>query len=220
MPSYRMVLAEDQAAFRQKIKKILAPNRDLEVVAEIGDGLELMELLPGLSAQMVIMDLTLPHLPGFEAIRRVKGSDPDLKVLVLTSRREKEFLQLAFGMGADGCLLKEEAPLELLAAIKAIRQGEVYLSPELAPPLAELYIQNLRRTTHPPPPTPLTGREIEILTLIAEGKSSKEIAARLFLSFRTVQNHRANILRKLNLKKTADLVRYAIRQGYISTASS
>ncbi|MEW6388545.1 MAG: response regulator transcription factor [Thermodesulfobacteriota bacterium] len=216
MSSYRIVLADDQTAICQRLKKIIGGSRDLKVVAEVGNGLELMELLPCLSAQMVIMDLTLPHLPGFEAIRRVKASDPDLKVLVLTSRREKEFLQLAFGMGADGCLLKEEALLELPAAIKTIRQGGIYLSLQLAQPLAELYIQNLRKTPQPPSPNPLTGREIEILTLIAEGKSSKEIASRLFLSFRTVQNHRANILRKLNLKKTADLVRYAIRRGYIT----
>ncbi len=215
---YNIVLAEDHGLVREGIKKIIEAIPGLRVVGEVGDGLELLELLKGLQVDMVILDITMPSLPGIEATREIKKAYPAVKVLILTMHKKKEYLNNAIAAGVDGYLLKEDAPKELLTAMDTIREGMIYVSPLLSSDLANLYFQSQRHTTAEPA-TPLSPREIEIIKLIAEGKSSKEIAEILFLSFRTIQNHRTKIMRKLNLKKNTDLVRYAIREGYTVTST-
>jgi DNA-binding NarL/FixJ family response regulator len=214
---YNIVLAEDHGLVREGIKKIIEAIPGLRVVGEVGDGLELLELLKGLPVDMVILDITMPSLPGIEATREIKKAYPAVKVLILTMHKKKEYLNNAIAAGVDGYLLKEDAPKELVTAMDTIREGMIYVSPLLSSDLANLYFQSQR---HPAaePTAPLSPREIEIIKLIAEGKSSKEIAEILFLSFRTIQNHRTKIMRKLNLKKNTDLVRYAIRKGYTVTS--
>jgi DNA-binding NarL/FixJ family response regulator len=219
MIMYKIVLAEDHVLVREGIKKIIEALPGLHIVGEVGDGLELLELLKGLAVDMVILDISMPSLPGIEVTREIKKVYPAVKVLILTMHKKKEYLNNAIAAGVDGYLLKEDAPKELLNAIDKIRQGMIYVSPLLSSDLAALYVQS-RRPDQDEPLEPLSPREIEIITLIAEGKSSKEIASILFLSFRTIQNHRTKIMKKLNLKKNTDLVRYAIRKGYTPTAIS
>lgn len=213
---YRIILAEDHALVRQGIKRIIEDVQNLEVVREAGNGLQLLEALRTIPADLVILDISMPLLSGIEALREVKRTFPHVKVLVLTMHKKAEYLNDALSAGADGYLLKEDAARELLSAIDTIRRGDIYVSPLLTMELAHLYVQSRREANLGHPDEPLSSREIEILTLIAEGKSSKEIAEQLFISFRTVQNHRTKIMRKLNLRKSADLVKYAIRKGYFT----
>jgi DNA-binding NarL/FixJ family response regulator len=216
---YKIILAEDHVLVREGIKKIIEALPGLEVVGEVGDGPELLEFLHTAAVDMVILDISLPSQPGIEVAREITKSYPQVKILILTMHKKKEYLKNAIEAGVHGYLLKDDAPKELVNAIDKIRQGLVYVSPLLSSDLATLYVQEHRQ---PPaePPDILTPREIEIISLIAEGKSSKEIAAIMFLSFRTIQNHRTRIMKKLNLKKNTDLVRYAIHKGYTATPFS
>jgi DNA-binding NarL/FixJ family response regulator len=217
MIMYKIVLAEDHILVREGIKKIIEGIPGLQVVGEVGDGSELLRLLKKLPVDMVILDITMPTLSGIEATREIKQANPAVKVLILTMHKKKDYLHNAIASGVDGYLLKEDAPKELLSAIEKIRKGMIYVSPLLAGDLVNLYVQSQRQEVAEPG-EPLTPREIEI-TKDAEGKSSKEMAEILFLSFRTIQNHRAKIMKKLNLKKNTDLVKYAIQKGYTAAAS-
>jgi DNA-binding NarL/FixJ family response regulator len=215
---YRILLAEDHALVREGIKKILEDFADFQVVGEAGDGLQLLELLKTLSTDLVILDISMPGMSGIEAAREIKRSYPEVKILILTMHKKKEYLNDAIASGVDGYLLKEDVAKELGSAIDKIRQGLTYISPLLSNELTNLFVQS-RRVVPEPPAEPLTPREIEIVKLIAEGKTSREIADLLFLSFRTIQNHRTRIMRKLNLKKNTDLVKYAIRMGFVDPAT-
>ena len=165
---------------------------------------------------MVILDIFMPNLRGIEAIHEIKRIHPDVKILILTMHKDKEYLYLALSAGAKGYLLKEDADKELFSAIEKIRQGKTYISPYFSEEVIDDLVQMGRGDTKTIfEIDPLTPREREVLKLIAEGKSSKEIADLLFISVFTVNNHRASIMEKLNLKKATDLVKYAIRKGYI-----
>jgi DNA-binding NarL/FixJ family response regulator len=218
MIMYKIILAEDHVLVREGIKKIIEAFPGFEIVGEVGDGPDLLRLLKKLSVDMVILDITMPSLPGIEVAREIKQTYPNVKVLILTMHKKTEYLHNAMAAGVDGYLLKEDAPKELLNAIEKIRQDMIYVSPLLASDLANLYVQS-QRQEEAEPAEPLSRREIEIIKMIAEGKSSKEMAEILFLSFRTIQNHRAKIMKKLNLKKNTDLVKYAIQKGYTAAAS-
>ena len=215
---YRIVLADDHKMFRLGVRKIIDETDDLAVVGEAGDGLELLELIKTLSPQMVILDISMPKMRGVEATREIKMIDPGIKILVLTMHRNKELLYHCFSEGAKGYLLKEDTDTELFSAIDAIRKGRSYVSPilsiDLADDLSRIYSGSQNRSQER-----LTLREREVLTLISEGKSRKEIADALYISVHTVGHHRSNILRKLNIRKTAELVKYAVRKGYTSTNS-
>ncbi|MGP8051277.1 MAG: response regulator [Desulfobaccales bacterium] len=216
----RILLADDHVMFRRGIRRIIQSISDVEVVGEANDGFELIEILKTTSPQLVILDISMPNLRGLEATREIKIINPEVKVLILTMHKDQEYLYHAFAAGAEGYLLKEDADTELISAIDTLRKGGTYISPLLAPQLADLFMEKSRPAgelaaisgQH------LTTREREIIKLIAEGKSSKEVGELLFISSRTVQHHRANIMRKLNVKKTADLVKYAIQKGYTTAA--
>jgi len=213
MDTYRIVVADDHALFRQGLKGVLSGAADLEVVGEAGDGLELLNLLKlsKLDPHLVILDISMPNLRGLEAIREIKTMHPNVKILIVTMHKDKEYLYQALADGADGYFLKKDADTELFAAIKRIRNGEIYVSPHLSEKLEDDWKQ-IRGGFGKPI---LTNREKQVLKLIAEGKLNKEIAEVLFVSVHTIERHRANIINKLNLKKTADLVKYAIQKGYI-----
>jgi len=214
--SYHIVLVDDHVMFRQGLKRILMERSDLEVVGEVDCGLELLKLLERLVPDLIILDISMPNLRGLEAIHEIKVNHPEVKILVLTMHKDKEYLHQAFTAGAQGYLLKEDADSELFSAIDRVRQGRIYVSPKLSEELTEDWAKISRGDDKPSfEPVRLTTREREVLKLIAEGKSSKEIGDLLFISVRTVEHHRANIMEKLNLKKTADLVKYAIQKGYI-----
>ena len=165
---------------------------------------------------MVILDISMPNLRGLEATREIKRLFPNVKVLILTMHRGKEYVYGAISAGAEGYLLKEDADTELFIAVDKIRQGERYISPILSGELTHelIHIRNEGQTTSSY--ESLTLREKEVLKLIAEGKSHNDIADLLFISIRTVDHHRANIMRKLSIKDTANLTKYAIREGYTS----
>jgi DNA-binding NarL/FixJ family response regulator len=213
---YSIVLADDHVLVRQGLRRILEGMPGLKVVGEANDGLELLTLLSHLVPNMVILDIFMPNLRGIEAIHEIKKIHPDVHVLILTMHKDKEYLYLALSAGAKGYLLKEDADKELFSAIEKIRQGKTYLSPYFSQEVIDDLVQVGKGNARPIfDIDPLTPREREVLKLIAEGKSSKEIAQLLFISVPTVNNHRANIMEKLNLNKATDLVKYAIRKGYI-----
>jgi len=206
--AYTIVLADDHAMFRDGIRKIIERIKDALVSGEVNDGLELLELLKRSSPNLVILDISMPNLRGLEAIREIKRTYPQVKVLVLTMHKKKEFLQQALRDGADGFLLKEDAGSELIRAVQTVRNGGKYLSPLLSGVLTSLAVEEEKTEV-------LTIREREVLKLLAEGKRTKEIAEALYISPFTVRRHRSNIMEKLNIKSLADLVKYAISQSYI-----
>jgi DNA-binding NarL/FixJ family response regulator len=215
---FKILLADDHVMFRRGVRRIIQGLDNVEVVGEASDGLELLRLLKDLDPSLVIMDISMPNLRGLEATREIKCVDPRVKVLILTMHKDREYLYHALTAGAEGYLLKEDADGELISAIETLRKGGTFISSLLSAQMADIFVDKFRPggESLSAPEEPLTVREREIIKLIAEGKSSKEIGQLLFISSRTVQHHRANIMRKLNLKKTADLVMYAIQKGYVT----
>lgn len=216
MHSYKILIADDHALFREGLKRILAEARRLKVVGEVADGLELLKILNRITPDMIMLDISMPNIRGIEAIREIKTVQPNAKILVLTMHRDMEYLHQAISSGAHGYLLKEDADRELFLAIEKVQQGKIYVSPKLSEYLTEDWAR-IHRGEHEPAfeAEPLTTREREILKLVAEGKSNKEVASLLNISIRTVEHHRANIMDKLNLKNIAELIKYAIQKGYI-----
>lgn len=212
---YRVVLADDHVLVRHGLRRILEENKDLEIEGEVGDGLELLSLLNKTEPDMVLLDVSMPNLRGIEAIPEIQRMQPNLKVLILTMHNEEEYLYQAISAGADGYLLKEDAEKELFSAIESIRHGKVYISPSLADQSMENWVRIRRGKDSTYESKTLTVRQREILKLIAEGKSNKEIGDLLYISVRTVERHRANIMSKLNIHRTAELVQYALRKHYI-----
>ena len=216
MGAYSIILADDHVLVRQGLKRILEEMPGLEVVGEANDGLELLALLSRRVPDMVILDIFMPNLRGIEAIYEIKKLHRDIKILILTMHTDKEYLYLALSSGAKGYLLKEDADKELFSAIEKVRQGKTYVSPHFSEEVINDLVQIGKGEAKDVfERDPLTPREREVLKMIAEGKSSKEIAGALFISVFTVNNHRASIMEKLNLNKATDLVKYAIRKGYI-----
>ena len=211
MNRYRIVLADDHSLFRQGLKAVLEETEEFKVVGEAGDGLELVNLLDQVDPELIILDISMPNLRGIETIPEIKKTNPEVKILVVTMHNDKEYLYQAISQGADGYFLKRDAGTELFSAIDKIRKGKVYVSPSLSGDLTD-YWEGIRDGVKK---NILTNREREVLRLIAGGKSNKEVADMLYISVHTVERHRANLMEKLNFKKTADLVKYAIEKGYI-----
>jgi len=217
MTPYRIVLADDHRMFRLGIRRILEKDKGIEVIGEAGDGLKLLELLRTVTPDLIILDVSMPKLRGIEATREIKKILPNVKVLILSMHRDKEYVCSAISAGAEGYLLKEDADTDLFAAIEKIRREGHFISPLLAGELTFDLLQTHLKGQMTPEAEPLSTREREVIKLIAEGISNKDIADLLSISVRTVENHRASIMRKLNLKNTAHLTKYAIRMGYTST---
>jgi len=215
--SYRIVLADDHAIFRQGMRRLIEAEPGLEVIGEAKDGHELFKCLDELEPELAILDISMPKIGGVAATREISRRHPGTKILILTMHRNKEYLYHAISAGAQGYLLKEDSDLELFSAIEAIRSGGFYvtnlLAGDLAADMARILSESGKSNFEL-----LTSREKEILKLIAEGHSNRGIADRLNISIRTVENHRANVNKKLRLNKTADLVKYAIQQGMTDIA--
>jgi len=215
MSPYEIILADDHLMFRNGIKRIIEDSKNLAVIGEAGDGLQLLELLKKTKPNMVILDISMPKLRGLETTREIKARYPDIKVLILTMHRNKEYLLQAVSAKTDGYLLKEDTDKQLIVAIESIRAGKIFLSPLMTDDLSQNLlgiIENADLSFD----EALSLREREVLTLLAESKSSKEIADLLFISTRTVEHHRASINKKLKIDNIVDLVKYAIRKGYTS----
>jgi DNA-binding NarL/FixJ family response regulator len=212
MEPYRIVLADEHLLFRQGMKKIINETPEMKVVGEAGDGQEAIELVKKLLPDLAILDISMPKLSGVEACRKIKGLFPDVKILVLTMHKDREYLYQAISAGAQGYLLKEDSDEELFAAIGTIRKGAIYVTKALAG-VVSTDISALFRKGERHLPRSLTAREREVLKFICEGKSNSEVAEVLRISVRTVETHRANMMNKLDLKNTAELVRYAMENG-------
>jgi DNA-binding NarL/FixJ family response regulator len=214
MNTVRVLLADDHTLVRAGLRKLLESIDGMQVVGECGDGLELLVLVESLQPQLVLMDIAMPGLNGLEATARVVKQWPATRVLILSMHQNEEYVRQALRHGAVAYLLKDAAPLELELAIQAVLQGGTYLSPAVSKGVLNDYVQRLRGEDQEP--ELLTPRQREVLQLIAEGHSSKEIARRLDLSVKTVETHRSQLMKQLDIHEVTGLVRYAMRLGLLT----
>jgi DNA-binding NarL/FixJ family response regulator len=211
----KVLLAEDHVIVRKGIRTLLEKDEEIQIVAEAQDGNEALAKAEQLNPDVVVMDITMPLLNGLEATRRIKKYCPDVKVLILTMHTAEEYIFQLLRAGASGYVLKHAAPEELLFAIKAVHRGDTFLSPSIAKTVIDDYILHAEKSAKEDPIEILTSREREILQLLAEGHSNREIAKMLFISVKTVETHRSNLMNKLNLHGIAELVVFAINRGVI-----
>ena len=214
MSRLRVLLADDHTLVRAGLRKLLESLPDIEVVGEADDGLALLQLAQQLQPNLVLMDIAMPGLNGLEATARLTKTQPDVRVVILSMHQNEEYVRQALRNGAVAYLLKDAAPLELELALKAVLRGETYLSPAVSRGIVTDYVQRLRADEQPG--DALTPRQREVLQLVAEGHSTKEIARRLDLSVKTVDTHRSQLMKQLDIHEVAGLVRYAMRNGLIS----
>lgn len=213
-PATRVLLADDHNLVRAGVRKILEAQPGFEVVGEVGDGAAVLEALASTEVDVLVLDLTMPGMDGFEVLGRAKEIRPEVRVLVLTMHAGSEHVTRAVREGADGYLLKDSAVQELVAAIEAVMAGRSYYSAQVQHELGQLLRAG---STLGRPLDLLTERERDVLRLVARGLSTKEIAGRLDISPRTVDTHRANLMRKLGLRSVALLTQFAIREGLLQT---
>jgi two-component system response regulator NreC len=206
----RLLLVDDHAMMRQGLSGLLSGEDDMQIVAECADGAVAVKLALDLGPDVVIMDVGLPSLNGIEATKRIVAERPDIQVLMLTMYDDAQTVDRALRAGARGYVLKGAGVETLCTAIRAVGRGEVYLSEAISAYVVQGYLG-----TSAPVAEPLSSRETQILQLIAEGFTSSEIAERLGLKTKTIQNYRTNVMDKLGVKTTAGLVRYALKSGLI-----
>jgi two-component system response regulator NreC len=207
---YRILLADDHSVVRQGFRLILENQTDMEVVGEASNGREAVHIAESLQPDVIVMDVTMPELNGIEATRRIGELAPRARVLALSMHKDSVYVREILRAGAKGYLLKDAAGNDLLAAVRAVARGEGYLSPAVSDAVLTDYRKHVTN-----PIDLLTSREREVLQMIAEGKTNKEIANSLQLSVYTVEAHRGRVMEKLNLHSTGELVRFALRNGLI-----
>jgi DNA-binding NarL/FixJ family response regulator len=215
--SFRIMVADDHEVVRRGLCALLRAQPDWEVCAEASDGREAVEKALKAKPEVAILDIGMPNLNGLEATRQILKANPDIKVLILTLHDSDQVVQDVLNAGARGFLLKTDAARDLIAAVEALRRDKIYFTPKVAAMVLDGY---LRRDTvvireEMPTHSRLTPREREIVQLLAEGKSSKEVAVALGLSVKTAETHRSNIMRKLELHSVSDLVLYAVRNNIV-----
>ena len=216
MNKIRVLLAEDHTIVRQGIRSLLDEEAGIEVIGEAEDGREAIRMTQQLLPDVVLMDITMPGLNGLEATRQIKALFPETKVLVLTMHADEEYVYQILRAGASGYVVKKAAVTELVLAIQAVYRGDSFLSPSISRKVIEEYIRKAEAMTVNRYDR-LTDREREVLQLIAEGHSSQEIAELLHITEGTVRSHRASLMDKLDIHSTAELTRYAIRKGVITS---
>jgi DNA-binding NarL/FixJ family response regulator len=210
--SIRILLAEDHTIVREGLRSLIEKEPDMEIVGEAEDGRTALELVRELSPDIVIMDITMPSLNGVEATRHITSEFHQVKVIALSIHSNRRFVTDMLGAGAVGYILKECLFDELVQAIQAVYAGNSYLSPRITSIVVEDYIKRLTIVAESPLST-LTSREREVLQLVAEGKSTKQIALELHVSTKTVEATRRRIMQKLDIHSVAELTRYAVREG-------
>ncbi|HEX7767109.1 MAG TPA: response regulator transcription factor [Nitrospira sp.] len=212
----RVLLADDHALFRAGLRALLQSIDGVQVVAEAGTGPDAIQLVERDRPNLVLMDIAIPGLSGLEAAARITKSWPQVRVIILSMHSNEEYVRQALRAGASGYLLKGAEPSELELALKAVMRGETYLTPSVSKRVVDDY---LRQGSASKKGVTLSPRQCEVLKLIAEGGSTKEIAGKLDLSVKTVEGHRAELMRRLEIHDVAGLVRYAIRTGLIAVDS-
>jgi DNA-binding NarL/FixJ family response regulator len=227
--SIRVLLADDHDILRQGLKMLLSMQQEMQVVGEARTGREAVTMALNLNPDVVVMDISMPDMDGLEACQLIRNQQPATQVLILTMHESEEYFLQSLHMGAAGYLVKKAAPSDLRLAINAIAQGGAFLYPGLAKALIRSYVTSSASVTpashdHETMNTSslaqalrvLTPRELEVLRLVAEGRTNQEIADQLTLSIKTVQTHRANVMEKLDLRDITHLVRFAVRHGLIA----
>jgi two-component system response regulator NreC len=212
MQGIKVMLVDDHAILRDGIRALICLHDDLEIIGEASDGKEAVEKALELEPDVVIMDISIPGMDGLEVTRRIKKRNTKIRILVLTQHDDKEYVLSSIKAGAAGYVPKKAMGSELVSAIRAVHRGESFLYPSAAAALIDDY----RQQAEVEPYDRLTAREREILTLIADGHSSRKIAEMLFISFKTVQGHRTKIMDKLDIRNRVELIKYAIRKGLVS----
>src|SRR5579863_9736389 len=210
MKRIRILLADDHAVVRQCFRMLLSAHEDLEIVGEAGNGREAVELAARLRPDVVVMDVTMPELNGIEATRRMTADNPHIRVVALSMHKDSVYVREILRAGARGYLLKDSVADDLVAAVRAVAGGEGYLSPAISNAVLDDYRKHVTNPIHL-----LSSREREVLQMLAEGKTNKEIAVVLNLSVYTVDAHRGRIMEKLNVHSINELVRFAVRNGLI-----
>lgn len=216
MRKIRILLADDHQLMRRGLRLLIEQQSDLSVVGEAADGREAVALAKSLRPDVAVMDITMPNLNGIEAAHQIKQSQPEIAVIVLSMHPDESYVLRALKSGAKGYLLKDSAESDLIQAVRAVAHGKSFFSPTVSKVLLDDYVRKLQRTGAEDAYDLLTPREREILQLVAEGKSNKDVAHLLNLSVYTIETHRSNIMQKLHLKGVPELTLYAVRKGIIS----
>ena len=212
----RILLADDHNIMRRGLRLLLERQAGFEVVAEAADGREAAERAEATRPDVVVLDIAMPNMSGIEAAQRIRAVLPQAAIVILSMHADEGYVLRALKAGAKGYLLKDSAESDLIEAIKAVSEGKAFFSPEISKILVEDYVRDMRKRGAEDSYELLTAREREILHLLAEGKSNKDIATLLDLSLYTVETHRRNLQDKLNLHSLAELILYAVRKGVIS----
>jgi two-component system response regulator NreC len=215
MARIRILLADDHTMFRQGVKTLLAAETDMEVIGEAADGTSAFERATELKPDVVLMDIGMPGPSSFETTRQIKRDRPETKVLFLTMYDDEDYLVEGMEVGASGYVLKDSPAAQLVAAVRDVCRGGSYLSPRMLSQLVDDFRTRVKSTERVPRFATLTPREKEVLKMLAEGNSVKEVAGQLNLSVKTVEAHKFNLMRKLNIHNKAQLVQYAIQKKVI-----
>ncbi|HEX8637895.1 MAG TPA: response regulator transcription factor [Pyrinomonadaceae bacterium] len=215
MPEIRVLIAEDHETVREGLKLIIDTQPDMTVVGEAGDGREAVKLAQQLAPDVLMMDISMPELNGLKAAAKLKRVAPDIKILTLTRHTDQAYLQELLEAGVSGYVLKQSSAADLLRAVRAVAAGGNYLDPAMTGKIFSNYVEKSSRLRGDTRGTALTERERDVLRQIAWGYSNKEIAERLDISIKTVEAHKANALKKLDMQTRLDIVRYAVLQGWM-----
>jgi len=216
MNPIRILLADDHTVMRNGLRLLLERQPNLSVVGEASDGRETVRAAESFSPDVVVMDIAMPNLNGIEAARQITAARPETAIVILSMHSDESYVIRALKAGARAYLLKDSAEGDLIAAIRAISEGKSFFSPAISRILVEDYMRQLEQQHVEDTYELLTAREREILQLLAEGKTNKEVASMLNLSVYTIETHRTHILQKLNLHNVPELILYAVRKGIIS----
>lgn len=209
---YRIIIADDHHVFRLGLKKLIENSDEFEIVAEAGNGRELIERIETVQCDLVISDISMPEMSGIDAIMHIKSRNPEIKVMVLSMHKDREYFRKILSTGIDGYLLKDDIFEKIVSAIRSIRRGVKSFSDELTSNIIEDYNTIQDSTVRV---ELLTKREKEVLVMIAEGMSNKQIAEKIDISVRTVEAHRAHLMDKLDLENVQEIVKFAMQMGLI-----
>jgi DNA-binding NarL/FixJ family response regulator len=214
MKPYRIIIADDHSLIRQGIKSIIGQDSELKVIAEAADGVELLARLAEQQPDMVILDISMPKMNGIEAVAKIRDQYPEIRVLILTMHSNAQYFYHVISAGAHGYLLKDDSDTELLPAIKTVQQDKTYVTPQLAAEVTGDMVTAFRDHKELPV-VHLTGREQQVLQMLVKRYTSKQMAANLCLSPRTVDHYRANLLKKFKMKNSVDLVNHVVSNSLI-----